>query len=135
MNFNNKLDDKIENAILSYIENNIEIPYNLINKIMDNDNDNEEDISIFIELNFKIDWSINNLNFGIYVLQHNFFNENDNNEMKKACQYYQCGDEEEQEIQYNNLSFIYSRIGYEYLNENNFFLIDFIKSINYTVLK
>ena len=133
MNFNNKLDDKIENAILSYIENNIEIPYNLINKIIDNDN--EEDISIFIERNFKIDWSINNLNFGIYVLQHDFFNENDNNEMKKACQYYQCGDEEEQEIQYNNLSFIYSRIGYEYLNENNFFLIDFIKSINYTVLK
>jgi hypothetical protein len=134
MNFNYNLDNKIENAILSYIENNIEIPYNLINKINDNDN-NEEYISKFIEHHFRIDWSINNLNFGIYVIQHNFFNENDNNEMKNACQYYQCGDEEEQKIQYNNLSFIYSRIAYEYLNENNIFLIDFIKSINYIILK
>lgn len=136
MNFNYKLDDKIEYAILSYIQDNIEIPSNIINTINDNpDEDNNDNILDFIDKYFKIDWSINNLNFGKYSIVNNFFNELDINEMKNASKYYQCGDEEEQEIQYNNLSFICSRIGYHYLNENTDFLINFIKSHNYLTLK
>jgi hypothetical protein len=136
MNFNYKLDDKIEYAILSYIQDNIEISSNIINTINDNpDEDNNDNILDFIDKYFKIDWSINNLNFGKYSIVNNFFNEHDINEMKNASKYYRCGDEEEQKIQYNNLSFIYSRIGYHYLNENTDFLINFIKSHNYSTLK
>ena len=143
-----RLSDELEiimiDAILNYIRDTVEITPELINKLNNNvynyegDNTNyykEYNIEDFIEEHFKINWEVNTLRFGNYVLENNIFNKDADDyechmeELYENSTHYRCGDEEEQEEQYNDLAFIISRIGYKYLeNTDTDFVLDFLNS-------
>jgi hypothetical protein len=144
MRLSNKLEIIMIDAIINYIQDTIEITPELINKlnkniyIDDGDNTNyfkEYNIEDFIEEQFVINWQVNNLKFGNYVLKNNVFDKDDADykghmeELYENSTHYRCGDEEEQEEQYNDLVFIISRIGYNYLQNNDTdFILDFLNS-------
>jgi len=138
-----KLEIIMIDAILNYIRDTVEITPELINKLNKNvyiykgDNTTyfkEYNIENFIDDNFKINWEVNNLKFGKYVLENNIFDKNDDDyeghmkELRKESTYYRCGDDEEQELQYDDLAFIISRVVYKYLDIYDNFLLDFLNS-------
>jgi hypothetical protein len=143
-----RLSDELEiimmDAILNYIRDTVEITPELINKLNKNvyiykgDNTTyfkEYNIENFIDDNFKINWEVNNLKFGKYVLENNIFDKNDDDyeghmkELRKESTYYRCGDDEEQELQYDDLAFIISRVGYNFLDIYADVVLDFLNSL------
>jgi hypothetical protein len=143
MSLSDELEIIMIDAIINYIRDTVEITPELINKINKNvyiykgDNTNyfkEYNIDDFIDDNFKINWGVNNLKFGKYVLENNIFDKDDDDyeghieELREESIYHRCGDDEEQELQYDDLAFIISRVGYKYLDSNNDFVLDFLNS-------
>jgi hypothetical protein len=143
MSLSDELEIIMIDAIINYIRDTVEITPELINKINKNvyiykgDNTNyfkEYNIDDFIDDNFKINWEVNNLKFGKYVLENNIFDKDDDDyeghieELREESIYHRCGDDEEQELQYDDLAFIISRVGYKYLDSNNDFVLDFLNS-------
>lgn len=138
MELTNEMEIKTIDAILNYIRDTVEITPDLIDKLNNNDyeeglNENyykEYNIFDFIDANFKINWEVNNLSFGKYVLENNIFNKDDEvEELRKESTLHRCGDEEEQEEQYDDLAFIISRVGYAYLEYNDSdFILDYLNS-------
>lgn len=143
MRLSNKLEIIMINAIQNYIIYTVEITPEIINKLNKNvyiykgDNTNyfkEYNIYDFIDDNFKINWEVNNLKFGKYVLENNIFDKDDDDyegymkNLYEISRHLRCGDEEEQEEQYNDLAFIISRVAYNYISDNDDLILDFLNS-------
>jgi len=137
MSLSDELEIKTIDAVLNYIRDTVEITPDLIDKLNKNvyifggDNTNyfkEYNIDDFIDTNFKINWEVNNLSFGKYVLENNIYDKDEEEYIYEESTLYRCGDEEEQELQYDDLAFIISRVVYKYVEINNDFILDYLNS-------